>query len=101
MPNVSIQLILGAFLIVRSDFMEFEDFRPFDIVKVEPYSAFCGLDEGVYKGTVVEMKGEDNPVIIFTGIALSKRADRDGTAPYLNFEAWGNCEITLLHRSSW
>lgn len=81
--------------------MKHEDFRAFDIVRVEPYSAFCGLDEGVYKGTVIHMKGEAKPVIIFNGIGLSRRADRNGVAPYLNFEAWGNCYITLLYRSTW
>lgn len=79
--------------------MEFEDFKEFDIVKVEALSDFCGLKRGTYKGTVVEMKGEDKPVIIFTNITAAKWSDRGGAVPYLNFEAWGNCEITLLHRS--
>lgn len=81
--------------------MEFEDFKPFDIVRVEALSDFCGLKKGTYKGTVVEMKGEEKPVIIFTNITSARRADKGGTAPYLNFEAWGNCEIDLLYRSEW
>ncbi|WP_059140740.1 hypothetical protein [Paenilisteria newyorkensis] len=81
--------------------MDFEDFKSGDIVGVYAWDSFCGMPQGYHQGIVVDLKGEEKPVIAFTDIGLAVRADEGGTWQFLNFDAWGNCRIILLYRCNW
>ncbi|MBC1888018.1 hypothetical protein HCA63_06600 [Listeria booriae] len=78
--------------------MNYEGFKNGDIVGVYAWDSFCGMPKGYQQGIVVDLKGEEKPVIAFTDVALSMRADAEGTWQFLNFEAWDNCNIVLLYR---
>ncbi|MBC2148104.1 hypothetical protein [Listeria booriae] len=80
---------------------DFEDFKSGDIVGVYAWDSFCGMPQGYHQGIVVDLKGEEKPVIAFTDIGLAVRADEGGTWQFLNFDAWGNCRIILLYRCNW
>lgn len=79
----------------------FEDFKSGDIVGVYAWDDFCGMPKGYRQGIVVDLKGEEKPVIAFTDTGLAVRADEGGTCQFLNFDAWGNCRIILLYRCNW
>lgn len=79
--------------------MNYEEFQNGDIVAVFVESEFCGFPKGRYQGIVVDMKGFDKPVIVFTDILHAVECDIEGTPHYLEFERWGNTWIELLHRS--
>ncbi|WP_099221874.1 hypothetical protein [Listeria costaricensis] len=82
-------------------FNDIEELKHGDIVGVYVFDDFCGMPAGYYQGIVVDIKREEKPVIAFTDISLMMRAEQHGVYPFLNFEAWGNCEIKLLYRTEY
>lgn len=78
--------------------MDYTTLEQGDIVKVTVNSSFCGLPAGVHQGVVVDLKQEGR-AIAFTDINLLKRANKNEVWSFLNYEAFGNCDIEVLCKS--